>query len=36
MNGLPFGRSPRGTVQAAATPSVFIPQVVDLFKQGGS
>jgi Zn-dependent alcohol dehydrogenase len=31
-----FGRSLRGIVQGDSVPSVFIPQLVDLFKQGGS
>ncbi|MFC4466819.1 NAD(P)-dependent alcohol dehydrogenase [Streptomyces xiangluensis] len=34
MHGLLFGRSVRGIIQGDSVPSVFIPRLVELFKQG--
>ena len=34
INGLLFGRTVRGIIEGDSVPDVFIPQLVDLWKQG--
>lgn len=34
MNSIMFGRSPRGIIEGDSVPDVFIPRLVELYKQG--
>jgi aryl-alcohol dehydrogenase len=34
MNGILFGRSLRGIIEGDSVPDVFIPRLIDLYKQG--
>ena len=34
MNGILFGRGLRGVIEGEAVPQIFIPQMIELYRQG--